>query len=167
MLHILIFSIGLFPLTSKNYCSTRYRHGLKKAVCNQRITVWTASELSKASSSKDVSISSYLLKKEVFYLNIKILFFACSLQSLVKKCWFIHPILDKFQLFWCATNLFCCVAVNSRAAALHLKMILISDKVGHSIFFSDDLWFEKRVAATLKKKGFSQVFSASAMTELN
>lgn len=80
MLHILIFSIGLFHLTSKNYCSTRYRHGLKKAVCNQRITVWTASELSKASSSKDASISSYLLKKEVFYLYIKILFFACSLQ---------------------------------------------------------------------------------------
>lgn len=74
MLQILIFSIGLFHLTSKNYCSTMYRHGLKKAVCNQRITVWNASELSKASSSKGMSISSYLLKKQIFHLYIKILF---------------------------------------------------------------------------------------------
>lgn len=46
-------------------------------------------------------------------------------------------------------------------------MILISDKVGHSIFFPDDLWSEKRLAASLKKKGFSQVYPASAVTELN
>lgn len=47
-------------------------------------------------------------------------------------------------------------------------MILISDKVSHSIFFS--WWFvdlKRELLQLLKKKGFSQVFPASAVTELN